>query len=149
MPYDRTSGPASGWLETTAGISICSDSGAGAEEQVVEAVQVLGDHDQRPVRRRRVPELERPCRTPAATVAKSAPQRRPRRPAPATLKSIRMKNRSGQPVAELLALQDVAAVLDQEAGLTACTIPGRSGQERIRTKSPDGAVAVAVRASCA
>ena len=24
MPYDRTSGPASGWLETTAGMSICT-----------------------------------------------------------------------------------------------------------------------------
>ena len=32
--------------------------------------------------------------------------------------------------------------------LTACTIPGRSGQERTRTKSPDGAVAVRGAASC-
>ena len=51
---------------------------------------------------------------------------------------MRMKKRLGQPVAELLALHDVAAVLDQEPADTACTMPGRSGQERTRTKSSAG-----------
>ena len=44
---------------------------------------------------------------------------------------------AGQPVAELLALHDVAAALARNPD-TACTMPGRSGHERVSTKSPDG-----------
>ena len=83
-------------------------AGARAEEQVVEAVQVLGDHDQRAVRRGRVPELELhrellgdPAKSPRSVSASTAvgdDEVDPHEEAPDEL------------VAELLALEDVAAV---------------------------------------
>ena len=126
---------ASGWFETTAGISICSDAGAGAEQQVVEAVQVLGDHDQRAVRRRRVPQLEAPSRTPRRP-ARSPRGARPRRSAPATAKSIRMKNRPRRAGRRTAGSPGCCRRARPGSRDTACTMPGRSGQERIRTKSP-------------
>ena len=46
-PWARTSGSASRWLDTTTWMVICAGPGAVAEQQVVEAVQVFGHHDQR------------------------------------------------------------------------------------------------------
>jgi hypothetical protein len=89
-------------------------------------VQVLGDHDQRAVRRRGVPQLE-VHRELAADPAKS-------------LRSVvgvdavgdvevdPHEEPPGELVPELLALQDVAAVARPGTPLTACTMPGRSGR---------------------
>ena len=142
-PWARTSGSASRWLETTAGISICSEPGAVAEQQVVEAVQVLGDHDQGAVRRPRVPQLEGHAEL-RGDVGEAAAQLlgadHARRRVPGTTKSMRMKNRpvSRSPNCWLSTMLPPWPTRKPE---TACTTPGRSGQVRTSTKSPDGAVA--------
>ena len=114
-PYDAASGSQSGWLDTTPTTSICSDSAAPPEQQVVEAVAELRDQDQRPVRRVGGPQLP----------GHGEPLGDRRRTPPAATSSRRRRPVDGEPhpheepvlgeVVELLALQDVAAVLDQEA----------------------------------
>ena len=74
----------------------------------------------------RVPELEGHAE-PSATAAKSARSGLERRSAAADAKSIRMKKRPVQPVAELLALEMLPPCSTRKPD-TACTIPGRSGQ---------------------
>ena len=117
-------------------------AGAGAEEQVVEAVQVARDHHQRPVRRRGVPELEL-HRELAARRRRSPGAGRPRRPRRRRVKSMRMKNRPERRSPNCW-LSRMLPPWRTRKPLTACTIPGRSGHESTRTKSPDAAVAEAV-----
>ena len=99
---------------------------------------MLGDHDQGAVRRRRLPQLEVhpelrwPPRAKAsrrATAVVSA--------GPATSKSMRMKNRSvsWSPNCWLSMMLPPCSTRNP---VTACTMPGRSGQSRVSTKSPTG-----------
>ena len=90
---------------------------AGPEQQVVEAVPELGHHDQHPALaavRLQLPAHPEPLGHRARSPPRSVPpwRHRPRR----TAKCTRMKKCRFGAFAELLAVEDVAAVLQQEAG---------------------------------
>ena len=103
------------WLDTIAGMSICSAPVLPPEQQVVEAVTELRHHDQRPVRRPGHPQLARSSRT----------ARRPPEPAAQLVETHSRsvgsnvhphEEAAGLGVAVLLALDDVAASARQEPG---------------------------------
>ena len=115
-------------------------AGARAEQQVVEAVQVLGDHDQRAVRRARPPTARRSCRTASATAAKSA---RSVLGVDAVVGDVEVDpHEEAAGVAGRRTAGSPRCCRRARPGtpVTACTMPGRSGQDRVRTKSPTGSL---------
>ena len=75
----------------------------------------------------------------AAVAAKSVAERLGRRSGESTSKSIRMKNRPAcwSPNCWLSMMLPPCSMRND---VTACTMPGRSGQARVRTKSPTGSL---------
>ena len=111
-------------------------AGAGAEQQVVEAVQVLRDHDERPVRRVAAPQLEvMPNRLADGGERRRAASRRSagRRRA----KSIRMKKRSVSRSPNCW-LSTMLPPCSTRKPLTAWTMPGGPGRTgRARSRDVD------------